>query len=91
MRCNRGVLKLARRFLGPKCFVVSMVRCGLRLYLKRFEEEEIEGAALPILKGYFVPDLVEALKFPTESEAHFFADRFDGAEVEIIKKGEVLK
>ena len=66
-----------------RCFVVSLVRGGIKFYFKR--EDEQKGA------GVFSPDLLEAQKFLKEYEANFFADRFEGARVEIIKTGEVLK
>ncbi|MBO7714583.1 MAG: hypothetical protein J6S85_13485 [Methanobrevibacter sp.] len=66
-----------------RCFVVSLIRGGIKFYFKR--EDEPKGA------GVFSPDLLEAQKFLKEYEAKFFAERFTGAQVEIIKTGEVLK
>lgn len=66
-----------------RCFVVSLVRGGIKFYFKR--EDEPKGA------GVFTPDLLEAQKFLKEYEAQFFAERFEGAGVEVIKTGEVLK
>ena len=66
-----------------RCFVVSLMRGGIKFYFKR--EDEPKGA------GVFTPDLLEAQKFLRDYEAQFFAERFEGAQVEIIKTGEVLK
>ena len=74
-----------------RCFVVSLMRGGFKHYLKRIETEEQEGAPLPVFVGYFSVDLMEAQKFLKEYEARYFAERFEGAQVEIIKTGEVLK
>lgn len=74
-----------------RCFVVSLMRGGFKHYLKRIETREQEGAPLPLFVGFFSVDLVEAQKFLKNYEAQYFADRFEGAQVEIIKTGEVLK
>ena len=66
-----------------KCFVVSLVRGGIKFYYKR---EDLKKDC-----GVFSPDLLEARKFTRLYEARFFADRFEGAGVETIKTGEVLK
>ena len=66
-----------------RCFVVSLVRGGLKFYYKR--EDLAKGA------GVFSPDLLEAQKFLKKYEAEFFAEKYAGALVEIIKTGEVLK
>ena len=81
------------RYIGAKCFVVSVLKNGIYFYLKRFNviEEATEGEGLPVIEGRFIPDLKEALKFPTEADAQALANRFEGARVEIIKTGEVLK
>lgn len=74
-----------------RCFVVSLMRGGFKHYLKRIETREQEGAPLPLFVGFFSVDLVEAQKFLKSYEAQYFADRFEGAQVEVIKTGEVLK
>ena len=66
-----------------RCFVVSLVRGGIKFYYKR--EDLAKGA------GVFSPDLLEAQKFLKKYEAEFFAEKYAGALVEIIKTGEVLK
>lgn len=66
-----------------RCFVVSLVRGGIKFYYKR--EDLAKGA------GVFSPDLLEAQKFLQKYEADFFAEKYEGARVEIIKTGEVLK
>ena len=66
-----------------RCFVVSLVRGGIKFYYKR--EDLAKGA------GVFSPDLMEAQKFLKKYEADFFAEKYEGARVEIIKTGEVLK
>ena len=71
------------KYKGAKCFIVSLTRGGIKFYFKR--EDQAKGA------GVFTPDLLEAQKFLKEYEARYFADRFDGAGVEVIKTGEVLK
>lgn len=74
-----------------RCFVVSLMRGGFKHYLKRIEAQELEGSPLPVFVGFFSVDLMEAQKFLKEYEAQYFAERFKGAQVEIIKTGEVLK
>ena len=66
-----------------RCFVVSLVRGGIKFYFKR--EDLAKGA------GVFSPDLLEAQKFLQKYEADFFAEKYRGAQVETIKTGEVLK
>ena len=66
-----------------RCFVVSLIRGGIKFYFKR--EDLAKGA------GVFSPDLMEAQKFLQKYEADFFAEKYEGARVEIIKTGEVLK
>ena len=66
-----------------RCFVVSLMRGGIKFYYKR--EDLAKGC------GVFSPDLVEARKFTKRFEADFFAECFEGAQVEVIKTGEVLK
>ena len=66
-----------------RCFVVSLVRGGIKFYYKRDD--------LAKDCGVFSPDLLDARKFIKRYEAQFFADRFEGAQVETIKTGEVLK
>ena len=66
-----------------RCFVVSLVRGGIKFYYKR--EDLAKGA------GVFSPDLLEAQKFLKKFEADFFAEKYEGAGVEVIKTGEVLK
>ena len=71
------------KYKGAKYFIVSLTRGGLKLYFKR--TDEAKGA------GVFTPDLLEAQKFMQKYEADFFASCYEGAQVEIIKTGEVLK
>ena len=66
-----------------RCFVVSLVRGGIKFYYKC---EDLKKEA-----GVFTPDLLEAQKFLKEYEARYFAERFEGAGVEVIKTGEMLK
>ena len=66
-----------------RCFVVSLVRGGIKFYYKR---EDLAKEC-----GVFSPDLLEARKFLKRFEADFFAEKYKGARVEIIKTGEVLK
>ena len=66
-----------------RCFVVSLVRGGIKFYYKR--DDLAKGA------GVFSPDLLEAQKFLKKFEADFFAEKYEGAGVEVIKTGEVLK
>ena len=77
--------------MAVKCFVVSLMRGGFKHYLKRIETREQEDAPLPVFVGFFSVDLMEAQKFLKEYEARYFAERFEGAGVEVIKTGEVLK
>ena len=79
------------KYKGARCFVVSLMRGGFKHYLKRIETRQEEGAPLPYFVGFFSVDLTEAQKFLKEYEAQFFAERFEGAGVEEIKTGEVLK
>ena len=78
-------------YKGAKCFVVTLVRAGITLYLSRVEAEEVQGGLYPCYKGYFVPDLMEALKFQKDYEAKYFSDKFKESHIEIIKTGEKLK
>ena len=71
------------KYKGAKCFVVSLTRGGIKFYFKR--EDQAKGA------GVFTPDLLEAQKFLKEYEARYFAYLYEGAGVEVIKTGEVLK
>ena len=75
---------------GPKTYVVTLFYGGYKHYLKRVEEVNQEGAPLPVFKGYFSVDLMEAQKFPTEFDAKLLARHFKGAGVETIKTGEQL-
>ena len=75
------------KYKGAKCFVVVLMRGGFKLYLKDVKDISGEGAPLPIFEGAFIPDLIEAKKFLNAADAEFFAHRFDGAQVEIIKNG----
>ena len=67
------------------------MRGGFKHYLKRIEPRELEESPLPVFVGFFSVDLMEAQKFLKKYEAQYFADRFEGAQVETIKTGEVLK
>jgi hypothetical protein len=73
------------------CFVVTLMRGGYKHYLTRVDVNELEGSPLPCFVGRFSIDLMDAQKFTNELDAHYFADRFKGAQVEIIKTSEVLK
>ena len=75
----------------PICFVVTLIYGGYKHYLKRVETKQEESAPLPVFVGYFTISLLEAQKFLKEYEARFFAEHFEGAQVETIKTGEVLK
>lgn len=79
------------KYKGARCFVVSLMRGGFKHYLKRIEPREQEGAPFPAFVGFFSVDLAEAQKFLKEYEARYFAERFEGTDVEVIKTGEVLK
>ncbi|MBO7212760.1 MAG: hypothetical protein J6V44_17385 [Methanobrevibacter sp.] len=73
------------------CFVVVIKHEGKRYYLKSIKITETEGSPLPTFEGLFSPSLIEAKKFLKDYDAKFFATKFEGARVEIIKTGEVLK
>ena len=75
----------------PICFVVTLIYGGYKHYLKRIEAKQEEDAPLPVFVGYFSISLLEAQKFLKEYEARYFASHFEGARVETIKTGEVLK
>lgn len=76
---------------NPICFVVTLIYRGYKHYLKRIETKQEESAPLPVFVGYFTISLLEAQKFLKEYEARYFASHFEGAQVETIKTGEVLK
>ena len=74
------------------CFVVVIIHEGKRLYLAHLEEKGQEGTPpLPTFEGLFIPSLIGAKKFLKRYDAEFFARQFEGARVETIKTGEVLK
>lgn len=75
----------------PICFVVTLIYGGYKHYLKRVEAKQEDETPLPVFVGYFSISLLEAQKFLKEYEARFFAEHFEGAQVETIKTGEVLK
>lgn len=78
-------------YKGAKCFVVTLMYGGYKHYLKRVETIQGAGASLPTFAGYFSISLLDAQKFLNDYEARYFASHFEGAQVETIKTGEVLK
>ena len=75
----------------PICFVVTLIYGGYKHYLTRVEAKQEDGAPLPVFAGYFSISLLDAQKFLKDYEARYFASHFEGAQVETIKTGEVLK
>lgn len=69
------------------CFVVSIVCDGVKYYLMRedFTKDEQDP------EGFFVTDLIRAMKWTDRSLAELVCAGYEGAQVEIIKTGEVLK
>lgn len=75
------------------CFVVVLIRGGIKLYFKREEVGEIgeNGEVIKESRGWFTPDLLEARKFLDKSLAEVLCSGFKGAHIETIKTGEILK
>ena len=85
---------MAKSNKKPCCFVVSLSRSGIRLYLVREEAGELDLKTGEVLKesiGWFSPDLLEAKKFLNKEQAQIVSASYEGAGVETIKTGEVLK
>lgn len=72
------------------CFVVTIIYGGYKHYLKRVEAKQ-DVTPLPVFVGYFSISLLDAQKFLNDYEARYFASHFEGAQVETIKTGEILK
>lgn len=76
------------------CFVVSAVFNGVKYYLMREEVGLLDPKTLQPIReaeGFFVTDLIRAKKWTDRSLAEFVCSGYEGAQVEIIKTGEVLK
>ena len=69
------------------CFVVSIVCDGVRYYLMREDFSTPDGDP----EGFFVTDLIRAMKWTDRSLAEVACSAYEGAQVETIKTGEVLK
>lgn len=85
---------MARNNKKPCCFVISLVRSGIKLYFVREEAGELDlktGEVIKESRGWFSPDLLEAKKFLSKEQAQIICAGYKGASVEIIKTGEVLK
>lgn len=76
-----------------RCFVVVLVRNKIKFYFKREEMGEVgeNGEILRESRGWFTPDLLEAKKFLDKTQAEIMCSSYEGARVETIKTGEVLK
>ena len=76
------------------CFVVVILHEGKKYY---FESEEVglidpkthETIREP--KGHFCDNLIQAQKYLDKWRAEMVASAYEGATVELIKEGEVLK
>lgn len=78
----------------PICFVVSAVFNGVKYYLMREEVGLLDPKTLQPIReaeGFFVTDLIRAKKWTDRSLAEFVCAGYEGAQVETIKTGEVLK
>ena len=76
------------------CFVVSVVFNGTKYYLMREEVGLLDPKTLKPIReaeGFFCTDLVRALKWTNRELAEFTCAGYEGAQVEVIKTGEVLK
>ena len=76
------------------CFVVSAVFNGVKYYLMREEVGLLDPKTLQPIReaeGFFVTDLIRAKKWTDRSLAEFVCSGYEGAQVETIKTGEVLK
>ena len=78
----------------PRCFVVSLVIEGKKHYLESEQVGILDPKTMKPIReplGFFVTDLVKAMKWTDKWWAEMVASAYDGAVVEIIKTGEVLK
>lgn len=77
-----------------RVFVVALVLDGQKVYFEREECGLIDPKTKVTIRearGYFSPDLKDAVKFLEKFNAEFVASAYDGADVECIKEGERLK
>ena len=76
------------------CFVVSAIFKGVKHYLMREEVGLLDTETMKPIReaqGFFVTDLVRAKKWTDKSLAEFVCAGYEGARVETIKTGEILK
>ena len=78
------------------CFVVSIVFNGTKYYLMREEVGVLDPKTLEPIReaqGFFCTDLIRAKKWLDRSLAEIACSSYenDGARVEVIKTGEILK
>lgn len=77
-----------------KIFVVALVLDGQKVYLESEERGLIDPKTKVTIRearGYFSPDVKDAMKFLEKFNAEFVASAYKGAGVECIKSGERLK
>ena len=80
--------------MAVKCFVVALDIEGKKHYLEREEVGFLDIGAKKVKReatGFFTTDLKQAKKFLDEWMAGYVASGYEGARVETIKTGEVLK
>lgn len=76
------------------CFVVSCVFNGTKYYLMREEVGAVDPRTLKPIReaeGFFCTDLMRAKKWTEKEVAEIVCAGYEGAQVETIKTGEVLK
>lgn len=74
------------------CYVIVLVRNGIKFYFKREEMGEVgeDGEVLKESRGWFTPDLMDAKKFLDKTQAEIVCSSYVSACVEVIKASEVL-
>ena len=76
------------------CYVVSIEHEGRKYYLESEKMGTIDpktGKTTSEPEGTFSPSLIDAMKWHDQWLAEMVASAYEGACVEVIKEGEVLK
>ena len=76
------------------CYVVALVFNGVKYYLMREDVGLLDPKTMKPIRepeGFFCTDLIHALKWTRKDLAEFVCAGYEGAQVETIKTGEVLK
>ena len=76
------------------CYVVSCVFNGTKYYLEREEVGLLDPKTMKPIRepmGFFCTDLIHAVKWTRRELAEMVCAAYEGAQVETIKTGEILK